>query len=785
LWLKNRLQVSNYLEHTGWLFDLYAHPQKGLVLWLVGENGRPHCFHQDFESTFYAGGVPSRLKELGHFLRAQHPKERVKFERVTREDLFAGPQDLLGVRVANPAIYTRLFAQASQRFQDLTYYDADIPLTLRYAAVQDVFLMAHCTVTAEPDGKVVSLRALDTPWDLEPRLPSLRKLSLRPDVDPSHAPPKYLLVKFNRFFLRAPLGRPYELLSLLNNIFSTYDPDVIQTYYGDTWLFSHLLELSDRLGVPFNPNRDTSLPVLRRKEVSFFNYGRAHYRGPQVHLRGRWHVDTQNCMTYNQYQLLGAIDQVRMSSLPLQEVARRSPGASIAAMQTLTAMKRGVLIPYQHQKSEIPKTYNHLVRADRGGLVLQPLPGLFKNVAVLDFSSLMPSIMIEYNVSPETVGVEEQGAWEIPELGLKISPRLGLMPQTLKPVRDKRLTLKRLLKTLDKNDPRSDPIRRRYKPVIDALKWLTVVAYGRLGYANSTFGRINAHEVVSFLARKVITEAKAIAEDRGFTVLHLYVDSLFVSRADATQADFQALAAEIEHETRLPMDVENVYSWFAFLGSRQNPNLSVANRFFGLASDGEYKIRGIALRRSDTPAFISHTQLQALKILAKEPDPARLVNLLPEVLAMIQERLRALKAKEVPLQDLVVTQTLSREPEEYSVLSASAIVVRQLQALGKTLKMGQQVRFIYTGPGPGVFAWDSPAQLDPRQVDVPRYKELLLRAMCEILEPLGVTESLLREWLIQPAGQIVAEDLLSLVVGQARLEMQLFAESQRWPVDAL
>jgi DNA polymerase-2 len=626
----------------------------------------------------------------------------------------------------------------------------------------------------------MDIKTYDTPWDLEPRLPRLRKLSLRPDVDPAHAPPQHLLIRFNGFFVRAPLDQPYELIHLLNSVFSAHDPDVVLTHHGDAWMFAHLLETAEHIGVPFNPNRDTSLPVVRRKEVSFFNYGRAHYRGPQVHLRGRWHVDTRNCMTYNQYELAGAIDQTRMSSLPLQEVARRSPGASIAAMQCLTAMRRGVLIPYQNQKGEIPKTYNQLVHADRGGLVLQPLAGLFRNTAVLDFSSLMPSIMVEYNVSPDTVGPlegePEEGARDIPELGVRIHPQVGLMSETLRPVRDKRLTLKRMLKGLAKDDPRTEAMRRRYKPVVDALKWLTVVAYGRLGYANSTFGRINAHEVVSFLARKVIVEAKAVAEDRGFTVLHMYVDSIFVSRAEATPEDFQELAKAIEAKTRLPMDVERVYHWFAFLGSRVQPNVTVANRFFGWGTDGEFKIRGIALRRGDTPDFISRAQMDALEILARETDPDKLPGLLPEVIGTMRERVRALKQREIPLKELVVTQTLSKEPGDYSVLSASAIVVRQMQALGKTMKMGQHVRFIYTGPGPGVFAWDSPAQLDPKHVDVPRYKELFLRAMSEVVQPLGVTEALLKEWLYHRERCITMEDVRCLAAGQTRMEMPLFGD---------
>jgi DNA polymerase-2 len=572
----------------------------------------------------------------------------------------------------------------------------------------------------------------------------------------------------------------------LNGILSSFDPDVIQTHFGDAWLFPKLLELSKRSGIPFNPNRDLSLPVSRRKEVSFFNYGHAHYRAPQVHLRGRWHIDVENCMLYNHYQLIGAIEQTRLSSLPLQEVARRSPGASIASMQNITAMQRGTFIPYQHQKGEIPKTFNQFVRADRGGLVFQPTAGIFQNVAVLDFSSKMASIMIEYNVSPETVvSIEEKGeGYEIPELGVKVLTCPGLIPQTLKSMRDKRLALKRLLKSIDKNEPRYCTSHRRYKAVADALKWLTVVCYGRLGFANSTFGRINAHEVVSHLSRRAITQSKAIAEAMGFDVLHVYVDSLFVSHPGASKEDFQALANEIEKETRLPMDLENLYAWFAFLSSRQNPNLSVANRFYGIAADGEHKIRGIALRRGDTCRFVADTQKGILEILAKETNPEKLADLLPEVLIFVQEQFKVLKNREMPLDELVVAQTLSRELDEYSVLSSLANVARQLQRQGKTVKMGQRIRFIYIGPGPGVYAWDSPASFDIRRIDISRYKELTFRAVHEILQPLGVTEKTLRNWLFSKAGYITQPGLLSST-DSTRLELPLFNTLKYLRVDAL
>ena len=51
-------------------------------------------------------------------------------------------------------------------------------------------------------------------------------------------------------------------------------------------------------------------------------------------------------------------------------------------MQTLTALRRGILVPYQQQKGEVSKTYDQLFVADRGGLVFEPLLGIYPNVAI-------------------------------------------------------------------------------------------------------------------------------------------------------------------------------------------------------------------------------------------------------------------------------------------------------------------------------------------------------------------------------------------------------------------
>ena len=734
---------------------------------VTGRRWKIPFLYSRVQHTFYVGGPFHRLRQLWKTLQ----EKPVVLSRIQREDLYAGTKDVLKVEVPSPSAFEELFKEVNHQFPDLSYYDVDIPLILRYAAAFSVFPLAYCKVEVEQGWNISSITALDTPWELDPKLPNLRILYLRPDVNPAHAKPKYLSVEFQQFKYRLSFEKPREILGILNTLLNQYNPDVILTSFGDTWLFTRLEELSQETGIPFNPNRDLSRSIRRKKEISFHNYGQAHYRGEQVHLFGRWHIDDQNCMTFGDYGLMGAIEQSRVCGLPAQEIARRSPGAGIAAMQTLTALRRGILIPYQQQKGEVSKTYDQLFVADRGGLVFEPLLGIYPNVAILDFVSMYPSIMVEYNISPETVATQEEDSWLIPELNVRVSSREGLIPATLKPMVQKRVAIKRLLKKIGKNDSRYV----HYKALANALKWLCVVAYGRLGFANSTFGRINSHEAVTHIGRKMILRAKEIVEDHGFTVLHIYVDSLFIYRPEATtEQDYQLILEEIECETKLPIEVEEVYSWMAFVSARHNSNIPVANRFFGLQPDGEYKVRGLAIRREDTPGFVAETQLQILQILANERDPTQLHRLLPDVLSMLRERLSALVNQKIPLSELIVTQTLSRELNEYRVPSSVARAALQLQTVGKVIRMGQRIQFLYTTTEQGVHAWDLPDEFNPALIDVSRYKELLFRAVHEVLQPMGIPENVLLGWLFGETSYMLPTGWLDPTQFQ-KSELPLFA----------
>jgi DNA polymerase-2 len=768
------------MESTGWLLDVYAAAENGVVLWLLGEDGARQRLHQPFSITFYAAGPEARLRTLWHFLKAQ--PIRMKLSRAERRDLFCElPITVLAVQVERAADQERLFRQAAGRFPDLSYYDADVPLPLRYAAAHGVFPLARCRVAGRSAGgdaaQVEEITALDSPWELDPPAPPLRILTLEPDGDPAHAPPAHLVIRCERYDYRLPLEPLRPLLVGLRAILQRHDPDLLLTAWGDTWLLPHLLDGARRGRIPLPLSRDPGREALHRPEHTYFSYGQVIYMGRQVHLFGRLHIDRHNTILFQDYGLEGALEMARVTALPLQTAARVSPGTGISAMQMLTALRQEVLIPWHKQQAEHPKTALDLLRADQGGLVYQPTIGLHYDVAEIDFISMYPSLMVHFNISPETVGSSCAISQAAPGLGPPGDPGQppGLVPQTLAPLLGKRLALKSRLAVM----PRWHPNYKIYRARASAHKWLLVTCFGYLGYKNARFGRIEAHEAVTAYGREALLRAKEAAEEQGYTVLHLYVDGLWVHRAGAANvADFQPLLDEILQRTGLPVALDGIYRWVAFLPSRQDARVPVANRYFGVFQDGSLKLRGIEARRRDTPPFIIETQLEILAQLAgvRAEEPASAC--LPKILTRLRARLAALRGGRVPLKELLATQKLSRALDEFRTPSPVARAAAQLSAAGVRASPGERIRFLYTRGEPGVHAWNLPAAPDPAGIDVARYAELLLRAASTVLGPFGVSEPRLRQWLFEDAAYTAPPGVLP--PGEAALPLWDKKILRRW-----
>lgn len=730
----------------GWLMDVYPSTEGGLSLWVIKQNGERRIIHQNFSVKFYAHGASKSLQALNQYLHQKHGGYCKTIAEEKRDAFREKPVRALGIIIEDSKQQQKIFWDIQKEFPKLRYYDADLTPWIRHSAVYGTFPMVYCEFLTDEGNHVQDIVPLDTPWDLESPLPPLKILKLSCARSPAQEIPKGILVDWNgqEHFLSYAAPRP--LLINLSALIRRCDPDIILSDWGDTWLLPELQKLAEQFKILLPLNRDETMPVGFHPQRSYVSYGQLVYKAQKLELFGRVHIDRKNTIFWDDYALEGILETARVTGLSIQDAARLSPGTGISNMQIREALKQNILVPYHKHQVETPRSAEELMRFDRGGLIYQPLIGVHTNVGEIDFVSMYPSIMIRYGISPE---LEHIPMDEIE----KEQAESALIPATLSPLLQKRMLIKQRLAEISMFDPRRQADEAR----ISAYKWLLVTCFGYLGYKNARFGKINLHERVTSTGREVLLTAKEVAEEMGFTLLHMYVDGLWIHKDNCrTMDDYQPLLEQIAKAIGLSISMNGIFRWICFLPSKENKQIPIANRYFGVYENGKIKVRGIEARRRDTPSFIVDTQLGLIQELAEVTDPENCDQHLARALQYLRKRLNQLREKKVPLQELLVSNLLSKKPEEYRVLSPSARAARQIQAsTGREIAPGERIQFIYIDSPEKVHAWEQFEEVNIEQVDWRYYQELTIRAAETILEPFGIPAKLLHSLAAaRPAYQL-------------------------------
>lgn len=180
--------------------------------------------------------------------------------------------------------------------------------------------------------------------------------------------------------------------------------------------------------------------------------------------------------------------------------------------------------------------------------------------------------------------------------------------------------------------------------------------------------------------------------------------------------------------------LEGIYRWIAFLPSKRNRSVAVPNRFAGAFSTGEIKVRGIAMRRSDTPPFVAALQRDLLERMANAGRIEELQEMLPELRRVVEEAVAELRGGRVPAEGLAVTRRLSKAPGEYVANTVAAAVTRELCGRGVTLRPGSKIRYLLADHGGRAAGF-----LDGNETpDFAQYEEMLREVGEEILGAIPV-----------------------------------------------
>ncbi len=719
------------------LFDVYPVPG-GMAVWLLADDGTRLRLVHPWAPRLYYAGDGGAVRQAEAALRSL--RTPITLRPAVRRDLLRGEIPVVEGAVADPMAFPRVTARLA-RLDGLTFYNCDVALPQMYLYEHRLFPLGRCAVDVTPDGRIREIAPLDSPWDPEYTVPPLTILRLRLEgdpINPNHGRRATLHVAVDGEESGLMGDTPEELLASLARWLRRYDPDVILTEWGDSFLFPRLRRLAGRCRVPLPLNRDAGAGLRTRRERSYVTYGQIVYTAGGVYLRGRWHLDTTNSFTYEEAELPGLLELARLGRMPVQHAARTSVGTVITSMQLDQAYQDGILIPWRKSRPEAFKSAGDLLLTDRGGLSYTPLIGAYEHVGELDFAAMYPAMMARFNISQETVNCaccREDPAARVPGIPHHLCRRRrGLVPRVLERV------LKRRAYYKTRKAETGGSERHLYDMRQTALKWIGVVSFGYQGYKNARFGQIEAHECTTALGREMLLRAKDVAEAQGYRLLHALVDSVWLQRPGAGHADYEALAAQIREATGLPIAVEGVYRWIAFVPSRTHPRIGVPNRYFGVFENGTSKVRGIELRRGDTPPVAAETQSRMLGLLFEAATLREARARIPAVRDLLEEQLARLRQHEVRAEELVIRTVLSQDPREYTRGVPQAVVAAQLFQAGVELHPGEAIEYIIanaSSPVPEERAVAYARLPGDWSYDAERYAQILRRATDTLLAPFG------------------------------------------------
>lgn len=729
---------------TAWLFDLYA-SSEGITFWLKDQDGCTHRCFRSYEPVFYMHLSTAEERKLHAFLPLLPC--HVTVDRYTQTELYSHKAlDLVRVRVQDALQLNAVVRYLEHQFPHYVFYNSDIPATQLFLYSTGLFPLAFGEYVIAQDGTL-------SDWDIsgddreanQYSLPPLTTLTLanRPDfVSPKHRKVYQLEVSYDGCTYSLEGHDPVDVLNTLNRHLKRCDPDIIQTEYGDAILLPMLTQLANQHNLPLMLNRDSAAGYFTTNESSYFVYGKIVHKDGAFELSGRWHLDNVNSFVLGEASLDGLFEIARLTQLPVQRQSRSTIGTSLSSMQLSWAIRNNCLVPSKKREPEDFKSAATLLLADRGGLIFQPKMGYHEQVAELDFVSMYPTIMVGHNVSPETVNCrccsEEEARERVPELEYTIcGKRTGIVPATITTVVQKRAFYKKEKKRLKKLN---DPNWHIYDHRQNALKWMLVTCFGYLGYKNARFGRIEAHESVNAYSRDAILKAKECAEAKGYEFIHAIVDCMWIKKKGATEEEYEALAAEVSAATNITLSLEGIYNWILFPASKMDPKLPTANKYVGYYMDREIKVRGIEVRRRDTPVFIKRMQGEMLKVFELADNLKEVEALVPQALAEGKEYIDLLRSGTVDPLELVIRRHISQEADQYRNRSASAEVAKALEEAGIALAPGEAIEYVLvdaTGKKKPQKAIPLALYSFEEGYDIEKYTEMALKAIETLLQPWG------------------------------------------------
>lgn len=399
-----------------------------------------------------------------------------------------------------------------------------------------------------------------------------------------------------------------------------------------------------------------------------------------------------------------AIERSLLTGMQVDRVS-----ASIASLDSLyirEARKRNLVCPsmaYAEKESMV-----------KGAFVMEPKPGIYDNVVVLDFKSLYPSIITTFNIDPSCYSEKcGKGMVKSPN-GACFKNEEGILPSIIH----------KLWASREEARKRKDELARY------AIKILMNSFYGAMASPNSRFFNMAIANAITSFAREIIQNTAVEIRKRGYEVLYSDTDSCFVvtkakTKEEAAQIG-EKLALEVndfyknyvkkqfKRESFLDMQFDKCF--FKFLMPKlRKTEVGAKKRYAGLViKDGKEKIdiTGLEFVRGDWTELAKKFQYELLDRLFHDK----------QLFPFIAEFVKKLEKGEFDSQ-LVYRKTARKNIDEYTKTTPPHI-----KAARKMLKVESNIiEYVMTEDGP------EPVSMISHKLDYEHYLKKQLKPIADAI----------------------------------------------------
>ncbi|TMI09165.1 DNA polymerase II [Candidatus Bathyarchaeota archaeon] len=772
-----------------WLLDLNhdAHEGKSAI-WLWGvtrDNKRVLVIDANFQTSFYL--LPKKgqdIDQLKERIEREKPHPSVERADIEQKKRLGEDRQVLKVSCKDPDnlekcardCVKQLGVEAS--FEDKLRYSIKYQIEFEIRPCQWYKVEGtessidprkyHVDRVFETSGHPTSIPRENAP---KLRLLSFSILSVSPTGSPSPIRDPVCLVAWKKKdgqanTIQSEKTSDNELIEEFSQAHQKFDPDVVFSFGGNTFDWPYLIKRADRTKAKLSVGRDDG-PARQSLYGHFSLTGRANvdlqdfsgdlydvkiktvenvarFLGVEAstptideteyydHWIGKDRPALVEQMKARAISIFNVGDDAldytlqlsNLSALPPDQVLAAAVGFRVDSYLLMEARKLGELIPARSELNIIPY---------KGAIVLEPSVGLHDNVAVLDFSAMYPSLMVKYNISPDTL-VDEGGddALEVPEVGhhFRKNP-----PGFYKIVLSQLIASRQAAKKEAAKTPRGTPEHKILKAREKATKVITNATYGYAGWAGSRWYSREVAESAAALGRDTINKSIDIAKNLGLHVLYGDTDSLFVEYEEKLVNQF---IKEIDKNLGLEINLGQLYKRILFTEAKK--------KYAGLLEDGELDIVGMEAIRGDWSNLARSIQNEVLKLVLQGGNPT-------EAKSYVQSLVKDLESFKVPKSSLVIWKTLTKRPDEYEVNAPHVEVARKMAKEGWPVTVGDKVGFIVTKkPGKLYQKAEPHFKVSLGQVDYDYYvHNQIVPAAARVLEVFGIHE----EDLLEPSrGQV-------------------------------